>query len=135
MRWVYSLAAATLLLGFGPGGAADVGSGPSEPVAEPASQDLYAIDSVTASCDSGVLTLTGGATASTPGWMRLRFVQTESSKDTLTFTAVGVPPSGIVAQVLEHVHLASQANANNGIAHVHITASSNALDVDVLPPC
>lgn len=132
MRGFGGLAAVMLLTTLAPESAADVGAGGAlESVVQP----VATIDRISAECEGGVLTITGGATTNTPGWSKLRLKQVSATKDTMTFQAVGSPPTGIVAQVQEHVHLASQVNADKGIAHVHVTAADDALDADVMPAC
>lgn len=100
----------------------------------PEPERLHSIDMLEATCDGGVLTVTATATASSLGWKMTRLQQTEVTKDTISFEAVGVRPE-MSGQALEEVRLASQQNIEKGVTQVHVDAQTNSLDAEIMPAC
>lgn len=96
---------------------------------------IHAIDSLEASCDGGVLTLTAQVTTSSLGWTRVRLKAGEATASTINFEAIGTPPDGPAAQALESRRIASQVSAAAGVSQVHVEAATNALDAAVIPAC
>lgn len=107
---------------------------PTAPLAS-GEQRVQSIESLDAVCDGGVLTLSASVTVNTAGWTHIRLKLGEATPTAISFDAVGTPPSGVAAQVIEHLRIASQVNASTGVAQVHVDAAGNALDADIVPAC